>query len=346
MPIKKQKNGIYRGKIKIGEDQEGKSVYKWYSGKTKKEFEENKQKVITKYINGGLDGEDTLFGVYCANWYETYKYPHLAPATLRNYRSMLNTHVLPKLGDRRISAIRPSDIQKLLNGVADTAPGAVATTRMLIKECFEAACVDRIIASNPVTHVKTKVNYEKKKKRALTIEERAKIEELCDNEPKALFVALMYYMGLRYGEAVGLEWQDIDFKGGIAHIERDVDVQTDNTDKLKTKASRRDIPIPLPLMRMLRTRRGMPGMRVVGKKAAALRHTWVSLIVDRLGLTNVTPHYLRHNFITMCWEKGIDVYATARYVGHSNVSVTLDIYTHLSEERREEQDKKLRMMWD
>ena len=45
----------------------------------------------------------------------------------------------------------------------------------------------------------------------------------------------------------------------------------------------------------------------------------------------ITPHSLRHNYITLCWEHGIDPYETMKLVGHTSIKTTMDIYTHLSE---------------
>ena len=44
----------------------------------------------------------------------------------------------------------------------------------------------------------------------------------------------------------------------------------------------------------------------------------------------ITPHVMRHNYITMCWESGIDVYTTMKLVGHKSIKTTMDLYTHLS----------------
>lgn len=45
----------------------------------------------------------------------------------------------------------------------------------------------------------------------------------------------------------------------------------------------------------------------------------------------ITPHCIRHNYATVCWERGIDPYTTMRLMGHSSIKTTMDIYTHLNE---------------
>ena len=66
---KKQKSGLYRTKVKIGVDAGGKDIFKYVSGRTKKELEDAKREVIARYIgNTGLN-DDVLFGKYAQDWY-------------------------------------------------------------------------------------------------------------------------------------------------------------------------------------------------------------------------------------------------------------------------------------
>ena len=64
----KQKNGLYRTKIKIGVDADGKDIVKWISGKTKAELEKARQEVIARYIDCTALNEDRLFGEYAVEW--------------------------------------------------------------------------------------------------------------------------------------------------------------------------------------------------------------------------------------------------------------------------------------
>ena len=70
---KKQESGLYRTKVKIGVDAQGKVLYKWISGKTKKELEEERQQVIAHYITGDGMQQDQLFGVYAQKWFKAKK---------------------------------------------------------------------------------------------------------------------------------------------------------------------------------------------------------------------------------------------------------------------------------
>lgn len=348
MPTK-QKSGLYRAKLKIGVDENGKDIYKYISGKTKKELEDNRQKAIAYYIDGTGPADDVLFGPYAIQWYRTCKEANIKPATRGSYRCIFNKYVLPAFGDRRLRAIRPSDLQRFFGTFQNQSGAQLTVAKTIFNGVFLAACADRILDHNPLTLVKI-VRTPKEpagaaagRHRALTLDERRRIEALCKAEPDALYIALLYYLGLRSGEAAGLKWGDIDWTKGVAHVQRSIDPHNHSkAGTPKTKASDRLVPVPAPLGAMLSGLRGMPNLYILHSRDGTplsveqRRRIWKKLIVNKCGIEDITAHALRHNYITMCWEAGIDVYATARFVGHANVSTTLNIYTHLSQEREEE----------
>lgn len=343
----KQKSGLYRAKVKIGVDENGKDIYKYVSGKTKKELEANRQKAIAYYIDGTGLADDVLFGPYAIQWYHTYKEPAVKPATKAEYRIVLNRYVLPAFGDRKLRAIRPSDLQQFFTTLKGFASTYSVIAKTIFNSVFLTACADRILDRNPMALVKS-VRAPKEptdagadKHRALTLDERRRITDLCASSPRALYVALLYYLGLRQGEAAGLKWGDIDWKRGLIHVQRTIN-RLNVAASPKTESSERMVPIPAPLSAILSGLRGVPELYILhnqeGTPLSSIQrqHLWQKLIVKECGIPDITAHALRHNYITMCWEAGIDVYATARFVGHANVSTTLNIYTHLSKEREEQ----------
>lgn len=345
----KQKSGLYRARIKIGVDDTGKDIYKYISAKTKKELEVNRQKAIAYYIDGTGLADDVLFGPYAIQWYRNFKEQTIKPSSQSTYRLLLNRYILPAFGDRRLRSIRLSDLQQFfasLNGYNST---YTVVSRTIFNGVFVTACADRIMDHNPMSIIKS-VRAPKAvtapavdKHRVLTREERRRITDLCANSRDALYIALLYYLGLRQGEAAGLRWGDIDWKEGMVHVQRTIDRFADNAPgSLKTDASDRFVPMPQPLAELLTGLRGMPELYILHNKdgsplsANQRRSLWQNLVNDFCGIPHITAHALRHNYITMCWEAGIDVYATARFVGHANVSTTLSIYTHLSQEREQQ----------
>ena len=352
MPTK-QKSGLYRAKVKIGVDENGKDVYKYVSGKTKKELEANKQRVIAQYIEGTAPADDVLFGPYAIEWFNVHKRPKLKAPTITTYRTVLNKYVLPAFGDMNLRAITVTSIQKLLLQFTGMNPTYQVITKTIMRGVFDTAYADGIVLRNPMSFLRGMVpTKQREERRPLTKDERQRIVEACQRRSDALYIALLYYLGLRQGEASGLRWGDIDWQNETVSIQRTIHHAGGRLPSTpKTSAGIRTIPIPAPLMRMLLAERGLPDMyilRVTANRPAStpvLIRIWKSVIRDECGLSDITAHDLRHNYITMCWEAGIDVYATARFVGHKNVSTTLQIYTHLSKERETENAQAVKNMF-
>lgn len=352
MPTK-QKSGLYRAKVKIGVDENGKDIYKYVSGKTKKELEANKQQVIAYYIEGTGVRDDVLFGPYAIEWFEVHKRPHIKPSSIHVYKAVLNNYILPAFGDTKLRAISVTRIQKMLLQFAGKAATYQTVARSIMRNIFDTAYADGIVVRNPMSFIKNTVpTKDKKEKRPLTKEERLRIVKACTNRPDAIYIALMYYLGLRRGEAAGLKWGDINWREQTVNVRRTIDFNHGRTPgSPKTSAGVRSVPIPAPLMTLLENQRGLPDMYIIHasgnipKTATSLQLIWDKIIVRECGIGDITPHVLRHNYITMCWEAGIDVYATARFAGHKNITTTMQIYTHLSAERADENAAAIRNMF-
>ena len=198
-----------------------------------------------------------------------------------------------------------------------------------------------------------------------------KSEKLCSRTAVAqLFeqgTGLMAYplravVRVRPGEARGLQWGDIDWARGTVRVARDIDYKDHaRAGELKTAKSRRLVPLPRALRDILSPLRGLPGSYIACGDApdrplakTSAERLWVEMMLD-CGLARpltdaerktcryrpcdirsryaplITPHALRHNYATICWEAGLDAYKTMKLMGHASIKTTMDIYTHLSE---------------
>lgn len=365
MPTK-QKSGLYRTKIKIGVDQNGNDIVKWISGKTKRELEEARKQVEDQYIFNVNQRDDRIFGEFAVEWFAVRKRPGLSASSVEAYRTALNVHILPVFGERMLRSITPIDLQEFINGFAGSSTTKITMIQSTLKGIFTAAYDDRILMYDPSIHLKKPTARETTEKRALTPDERMRVESVCETHEDGLYLALLYYLGVRPGEARGLQWGDIDWEEGFVHVQRDIDYKAGSAaGKLKTKSSDRVLPLPQKLAAILWPRKSRPDRFILTgpvsggalSKSSAER-AWVRLMVacdmaeavpdeDRpqrvAGKDNrdardlrklykpiITPHTMRHNYATMCWENNIDVYSAMRLLGHSSIKTTMDIYTHLT----------------
>ena len=360
MPKKKTP---YRSKVKIGVDADGKPINKWIQGRTRAELAEARQAVIARYITGEALGDDRLFGDYASEWYRIRKEPFISASSRESYRTALNKHLLPAYGDRMLRSIGAMELQAFLNGFAGKSKSQITNILATLRGVFGSAMADKLISSDPTDHLIRPTARPTAVKPALTAGQRAALEEVCRTHPQGHYLALLYYLGCRPGEARGLMWQDVDWSAGLVHIERDIDYKDHgNPGALKNAASRRPVPMPEPL-------RGLPDTYIAHapsgpdrplSKSSADR-LWLRLMTAA-GMTVappedddkyeqydprhnlrplITPHALRHNYITMCWEHGLEPYETMKLVGHASITTTMDIYTHLSETQMKKTAAKL-----
>lgn len=356
---KKQKSGYYRTKVKIGVDADGRDMFKYVSGKTRAELEDNRRKAVEYFIMGtGLE-DDRLFGDYATEWFRVRKEPFVSPSTRNAYRTMLNKHIFPAFGNRNLRAIRPIELQEFVNGFRGQSKSQITQAITTLQGIFSAAKQDRLIRDNPADSLTRPEATPPQERRALTDEERSRIIALFDTHPYGLYLAVLYYTGMRPGEVRGLQWGDFDWDAGLIHVLRDIDYATGAADvgALKTRAAERYIPIADDLRALLYPRRQAPGAFLFpGRDGRPLAQVtavrmWIRLMAD-CGLAEpipagqktcyrksdlrgqfrplITPYTMRHNFITMCWEKGLDILLTMKIVGHADYETTRNIYTHLS----------------
>lgn len=164
---------------------------------------------------------------------------------------------------------------------------------------------------------------------------------------------IMLYAGLRRGECMALNWEDIDLDKRIIKVRKSLQFfhNQSSLKPPKTKAGIRDVPIPdilMPVLIELKKPCGVvcPSAKGVLMSETAYQRAWYSYMVylnECAGgrtasgprkavwaMEQFTAHQLRHTYATMLFDAGVDVKSAQKFLGHSNIEVTLDIYTHLT----------------
>lgn len=358
-------------KVKIGVDANGKDIFKYISARTMRELEDLKREVVAAYVEGRAAAKDILFGTYAVEWFRVIKSPGLSPSSIESYRTALNKDILPVFENFNLRAITAMQLQNFVNSYAGMSATKITMICATLKGIFESACADRILSENPMEHIRKPKPTPPVEKIALTDAQRKRIKAECRENPRALYLALMYYLGLRPGEARGLQWGDIDWQKNTVHIQRDIDYKDGGkVGDVKTQKSKRIVPLPDGLRAILSGLRGMPDLFIVrGEKGGSLSKTsaerlWVELMyncemvepaenvyyresdIRSKWRPIITPHAIRHNYATMCWEAGIDAYTTMRLMGHASIKTTMDIYTHLNDRQMDRIAEKVEIVFD
>lgn len=281
-------------------------------------------------------------------------------STIAGYRRRAK-YIHEGLGSVRLIDLTPDMITSWMNRLSkDLSPASVNDARVLLKSAMQDAYLNRRIPFNPVDRTK-KLKTPKKEPNALGQAEIARlIQDLASpapavsgNESAALKLGIIIalFTGMRQGEICGLRWRNVDTSNGIIRVREAVGRDGDSSyiKEPKTGGSRREIPIPAPLVELLeQRRRAMKAgcleagvsfdarMFVIGEidgSFADPRHLYRAFDrrVKRLNLIGTqgkppTFHDLRHTFATKAIANGVDVKSVSSILGHANAAMTLNIY--------------------
>ena len=350
----------YRGKVRIGIDAEGKPIDKYLTAPTKLELETAKQACREHFILGRPIPEDRMFYEYAEEWYTIRKEPFISDASRASYKSCFIKHILPEFGLQHMTAISANDIQLFVNRFAGSSKSLITLVIGILHGIFSTAYAEGILERDPTVALIRPKSSKKDARRPLTDDETQRVLEVIDKHPEGLFLAVLYYLGLRRGEALGLKWGDFDFTEDQVHIQRDLDYAGSSAQdgSLKTDAANRYVPIPPELKEKLLANKGANDEYVFQTKKgkplpqASFKRMWHRLmlaagcvewrevkpgtsrpddILKQIKPT-LTPHYFRHNYVTMLYESGIDPLVAMKIVGHTDYQTTANIYTHIKEE--------------
>lgn len=350
-------NELYRTSIMLPNGKR-----KWIRSKSKEGLEEKKREILLQ-IGTGLDVLDnSTFGEYAEIWFNVYKKPYLRRKSIEALRNALDNHIYPYLRDVPLKKVSPMQIQLIVADLAGKSKSLNDKVIQILRGVFNAAADNNLIAKSPVpTHLNAK-GIRTKEKCALTAEQSKLLLDAVDGTRAYLFCLVALQTGMRRGEICGLMWSDIDLEERVIHVRHNAvftSAQTEVSEALKTSAAVRDIPIPPTLQTALERAAGRDKSPFVlhmenGKplSQSSFSNLW-ALVRRRTANTpaelgtaatnskmvrsldfHVTPHLLRHTYITRLFESGLDIKEIQYLAGHTTVDMTLRVYTHYQKESR------------
>lgn len=283
-------------------------------------------------------------------WLDRCERERVKPRTYSRYKGLIVQHILPELGDTPIDDLGRRQISEFLTAhqadgnLRGEALSATSTNLMLtvLNAAFTYACDMDLLPANPCDRIR-RVPGSPSRVEAFTREEQRRLEEaIAVSEDRRLFgIRLCLYTGLRIGELLGLEWQDVDMEKGILHIQKTVYREKNAegewqlfVDRPKTAASERMVPLPGYLAEDLRIYgRGARSEFVIeNKKAERMSIRSYQYLFERLtekaGVRKLNFHALRHTFATRALECGMDIKTLSELMGHKNATITLNRYAH------------------
>ena len=272
-----------------------------------------------------------LFSIVEEDW-ERNHWPTLSPTTLRGYRAPA-ARAVKRFGKYRLSEITPQDIYAYLNALSRKGYASKTVTAHLsaLSMVFDWAIQQGHAESNPASVVHIPRGLPRSTRRAIDDEEIQAIRAAA-SDPFSPFVYLCLFAGLRRGEALGLQHGDIDREKKRIYIRRNV-VHVNGkaiVKEPKTNSGVRWVPL-LPELELMLPQGAEREFVVPGRDVPLSYREFVTRWDKYRNANSVTwtPHELRHTYATILYEAGLPEYTAQFFMGHSDISTTRRIYTHL-----------------
>lgn len=269
--------------------------------------------------------------------YVGLKKPALSAKTWSGYQQAWKLRINPAFGTTPVGEIRRDVIAVWVKDLT-VGPWAKKSTLRLLRSILAIAVEDGRIRANPAASVSAPPIPPRDLHRYLTAWEVEALAAACGDQGDV--VLILAYTGLRWSELVALRVMDIDLNRGRIHVWRSApEVEgVIVVGNVKTKASKRTVPIPARAAAVLKARidgRPLDAPAVASPEGAMLRannwrrHThWKKALKD-LGLAPLKIHDLRHTYASLARSGGADLRWLQKTMGHSSVTVTAGIYADL-----------------
>lgn len=364
----------FRTSVSVGKDSDGKLIRKTFYGKSQKEAESKKKEYLDGLSSGlSIDYKNAFLGSTMKVWlFEVVNISNnVKPTTFERYEGIYRNYISNSdIARLNISNIKSLQIQRYYNKLkgADKTTSQIFNLNKLLKHFFMYAINEGLIVKNPCMGLVIPGKKE---------ESKEEVEIFSDTELNAIIslskpclvkdlAIVCLSTGMRRGEALGLNWSDIDYVNNEIHIKRSVKTVTfidkegnrelrTITQTTKTRGSVRDIPLPLSLVSTLthikskqaenklkaaqsylKENEGYVFLSENGQliDSSNISRAWGRLL-KRCKVPHKKFHALRHTYATKQFEADIPMLTVSKLLGHSSIDITSNTYTHVQKKEKE-----------
>ena len=365
----KKKNGttVYRASVYLGVDKlTGKKARTTVTANTKKGVKIKAREAANAFAANGYSIKEkpiiTTYRELVALWWESYKNT-IKPNSQQSMEGIVRLHILPVFGDYKLDKLTTPIIQQQVNKWADKAnkgeKGAYANYSFLNninRRILQYGVTMQAIQHNPARDViipRKQQNKEHKVKFFSNQELKQfldYLEDLDQSSYENFFDYVLYKTllasGCRIGEALALEWSDIDLKKGTISISKTLN-RYQETNTPKSKAGLREIDIDkatVSLLKQYKKRQQVQSWQLGRSEGIVFtpfttKYAYACLLRKRLqshfkaaGVPDISFHGFRHTHATIMLYAGIEAKDLQYRLGHSNISMTLNTYVHATKE--------------
>ena len=325
-------------------------------GRNRRELAQNRRRKLEELEKGTLViGDNITVEQWSQKWLETYCEPSMGTGSYQNNRGIVQNQIVPVIGSLKLKDVRPIHCQKVLNAQRGRSTSFLSKIRSALFRIFKSAVRERLIDRNPADDLDLPASTVGSH-RSITAEERTHILRVADGHRSGLYIKLMLYCGLRPGECIPLQWCDIDLDNGFIHVSKALKRGSEIVDTPKSDAGSRKIPIPSVFLDELRELyQGEPFAFLLTQPTTGKMHTRTSLrscwtsfrraldiemgaqvyrnqIIVHAVADDLVPYCLRHTYGTDLQDAGVPINVAKYLMGHSDISVTANIYTDTTDD--------------
>ena len=353
--ITKRKDGRYQAAVYVLQP-DGTRARKFVYGKTWAECDAKRRELLDKAAQGiPVPTRSAKLAEWLPYWLENVVKPRRKLNTYDKYEAHVRLYLVPLLGAKRLESLGVADIRRFLVQVEKKTTAATAKeAHRVLRTALAAACREELVTRN----VASLVEPPRPSARELspwTLDETLTFLAAARRDPLYAAFVLAITMGLRRGEIVGLRWSDVDLDKRVLYVRQQTQRRRGQLYNDDPKGRRRRA-VPLPAMciaplRWHRMRQAALRERM-GDKWETSGHVFTTRtgrpveprnvyrsftrVARKAGLRVIRLHDARHGCATLLTAAGVAPRVVMEILGHSQISITMDVYTHVVQDTQRE----------
>jgi integrase len=320
-------------------------------GRTRQEVAEKLSKAVSDRVGGlDFDGDHETLEAYLQRWIDEVLRGTVKQSTLENYAYIARLHIIPELGRVRLKALKSRDVRRLYREKleAGLSPRTVQIIHTVLRKALQQAVRDDVLPRN-VCDAVTAPRQTKKEMQPLTPEQAKRLlENVHEDRLRALYI-LAVTAGLREGELLGLRWEDIDLERKLLQVRRQLTRTRDGLSFTAPKRGKARV-VRLTDLAIAALKAHREAQNEERAKAGSLWEETSLVFTSTIGtpvdvgnltyrsfrpllksadLPRIRFHDLRHTCATLLLSKGTHPKIVQEMLGHANISMTMDTYSHV-----------------